>query len=199
MTSEPPKAFGFSAVELLFAVSILAVVGAMAVPMTGNLLGAFRLSGDARSASNALALTKMRAASDFSQARLYVDLSVNRYHMETWQKTGTPGWIAESGSTPLASRDTFGYGIVSTPPPNTQATIALAPPCKTDAGADIANTACIVFNSRGVPVDSTGAPTAVDALYLTDNTAVYGVTISATGLVRLWRTQPQATPSWVLQ
>jgi hypothetical protein len=29
--------------------------------------------------------------------------------------------------------------------------------------------------------------------------AVYGATISATGLLKLWRTNPTATPNWILQ
>ena len=45
--------------------------------------------------------------------------------------------------------------------------------------AAIANTACIMFNSRGVPIDSTFAPTGDDALYVTDGMAVYGVTVAA--------------------
>ena len=63
-------------------------------------------------------------------------------------------------------------------------------------GAAIGNTSCILFNSRGIPVDPAGAPPAVgaptgnDAMYLTDGTAVYGETISATGLIKLWRTNP---------
>ena len=42
------------------------------------------------------------------------------------------------------------------------------------------------------------APTGIDALYVTDGTAVYGVTVAATGMLRLWRTLPVATPTWVL-
>jgi hypothetical protein len=45
-----------------------------------------------------------------------------------------------------------------------------------------------MFNSRGVPVDSSFAPTASDALYVTDGAAVYGLTIAATGMMRTWRT-----------
>ena len=56
-----------------------------------------------------------------------------------------------------------------------------------------------MFNSRGIPVDATGAPTAVDALYLTDGTAVYGVTVSATSAIVLWRTLPATSPSWSQQ
>ena len=78
-----------------------------------------------------------------------------------------------------------------------QATIAQAAACTDDMGVPIGNTACLMFNSRGVPIDSTFAPT-VDALYVTDGTAVYGVTVVATGMIRLWHTPPVSTPTWVL-
>ena len=93
----------------------------------------------------------------------------------------------------------FGFSSVGTPPPNTQVSIAQAGACKDDAGADISGSACIVFNSRGLPVDSTGGPTGVGAFYLTDNNSVYAVTVSATGMMRFWRTVTSATPSWALQ
>jgi len=60
----------------------------------------------------------------------------------------------------------------------------------------ISNTSCIVFNSRGIPIDSTGAPTANDAFYITDGSTVYAGTMSATGLFQLWRTDIGAA-NWV--
>jgi hypothetical protein len=90
-------------------------------------------------------------------------------------------------------------------PSNTQTTIGQAANCVNDTGVAIANTACVLFNSRGIPVapngapPNVGAPTADDALYVTDGTAVYGMTVSATGQIRLWRTNPTSTPAWVLQ
>ena len=187
-----------SIVQILVAMGLTAVVAAMAVPMTRNALGDFRLRGDARSLNNAVSLTKMRAASDFTNARLYVALDGKAFHIETWQRTG-PAWVAEGGTTSLSGFDTFGFGVVNAPPANTQAAIAQAAQCRTAAGAAIGNTACVVFNSRGIPVDTTGAPTGAGAVYLTDNTAVYAVTISASGLIKLWRTNPTATPAWSLQ
>ena len=51
-----------------------------------------------------------------------------------------------------------------------------------NARAAIANTSCIVFNSRGVPVDDNDLSTAADAIYVTDGTAVYVATVAATVL-----------------
>jgi prepilin-type N-terminal cleavage/methylation domain-containing protein len=197
---------GFSLLEVLMVVGISTVVAAIAVPMMKNTIGDFKLSGDARALSNAVSLAKLRAASDFSQSRLYVDRDARSYHVEVWSKTAVPpDWVTEGGFTSLSTSDIFSFAVVGAAPPNTQAAIAQAPACVTRLGAAIANTSCILFNSRGIPVDSAGVPPAVgaptgnDAIYLTDNMAVFGVTISATGLIKLWRTNPWAAPAWVLQ
>jgi hypothetical protein len=149
--------------------------------------------------SNSVAVAKLRAASQFSQTRIYVSLNDGWYRLENWQKTGTPGWVAEGGTETLSSGVSFGFSAVGTPPPNTQAAIAQAAACRDNDGNAIAGTACIIFNSRGLPVDNTGAPTGIGALYLTDSVDVYGVTVSATGMIRFWRTPAHASPTWALQ
>jgi prepilin-type N-terminal cleavage/methylation domain-containing protein len=195
---------GFTLLELIVVVGFIAVISAIAVPMMKNTLGDLSLTGDARALTNAVSLAKLRAASSFSQARLFIDLSGKSYHVETWQKDPAT-WITEGGIRTLSTTVTFSVGVVGTAPPFSQATIGQASACVTDAGVAIGNSACILFNSRGIPVDPAGAPPAVgaptgnDALYLTDGSAVYGLTISATGLIKLWRTNPTATPTWVLQ
>jgi Tfp pilus assembly protein FimT len=193
-------------IELLVVVGLTAVIAAIAIPMMANTLGNFRLSGDARGLSNGLSVAKMRAASDFTQTRLFIDLDDRTYHIEEYRRTGTPGWVSVTGSTNLSLSDTFGFGVVSTAPPNTQATIGQSAACLDGSGKAIGGSSCVVFNSRGIPVEAspdmkvpTGAPTGVDAVYVTDGTAVYGVTVSATGLIRLWRTGPKAAAAWVLQ
>jgi len=196
---------GFSLLEVLLVVGLTTVIAAIAVPMMSNTIGDFRIRGDARALNSAVSLAKLRAASAFTQVRLYVDLSANSFHLESWQKTGTPGWVAEGGTTTLATNDTFSFGAVSTPPTSTQATLGQAANCVDTTGTAIANTACVLFNSRGIPVapsgapPNVGAPTGNDALYVADSLSVYGVTVSATGQIRLWRTNPTSTPSWVLQ
>jgi hypothetical protein len=186
-------------------VGIVGVISAIAVPMMKNTLGDFSLSGDARALSNAVSLAKLRAASSFSQARVYIDLLGRSYFVQTWQKAPANTWVTEGGIRTLSTGVTFSSGVVGTAPPPTLAAIVQASACVTDLGVAIGNTACILFNSRGIPVDPAGAPPAVgaptgnDAVYLTDGTAVYGETISATGLIKLWRTNPTATPTWILQ
>jgi Tfp pilus assembly protein FimT len=198
----PPEARtgGFAAIQMLVACCIIAVVAAMASPMMTNMLAYYRLSGDANNVFNTLAVAKMRAASDFTKTRLYVNISASSAHVEVWQKTSST-WSTEAESTTLSSNDAFSYGIVTTPPPNTQGTIGQSAQCLNNAGTAIGGTACVLFNSRGLPVDTSGTPIGTNAIYLKDSTnTIYAITIAATGLPRLWRAQPiAASPSWVLQ
>jgi prepilin-type N-terminal cleavage/methylation domain-containing protein len=194
---------GFSLLEMIFTLAISMVLMAIAAPMMGNALGYYRLSGDARALSNAISVAKMRAASDFTQARLFVDLTAG-YHLETFKKTPAPNgsWTTEGGTTNLSGTETFGFGGLAAAPLNTQNVITQgvtgSAPCKDVTGANIANSVCILFNSRGIPVDTTGAPTGAGALYITDGAAVYGITISATGSIITWQS-PASTASWIKQ
>jgi Tfp pilus assembly protein FimT len=188
---------------MIFVLGISMVLAAIAAPMMGNALGYYRLSGDAKGLSNAAALTKMRAASDFTKARLYVDLS-SGYHIETFTKTPLPNgsWVREGGTTNLTGSDTFGFGALAAAPTGTQAVITQGvtgfAACRDAAGAAIGNTVCMLFNSRGIPIDPTGAPTGAGALYVTDGGSVYGVTISATGNILTWQS-PAGRVSWMQQ
>ena len=197
---------GFTLLETMIVVGLIGVISAIAVPMFGNVLAFFRVSGDARSTSNEIALSKMRAAAVFSKVRLYVDLTGKSHHQETFDKTNeTCCWVASGGTTYLSQGVTFGRGVVSVAPPSTtQPAIAQALPCKANATpptppADIANTACVIFNSRGTPVDPGGSAGVVDTVYVTDGSVVYGIAVSATGMIRSWKTPATSTPKWVLQ
>ena len=198
---------GFSLIELVIAMVVGIILTAMAVPTVMSVAHNLRTGGDAHDINSAIILTKMRAAADFTQSRIYFKLNSNTFEIHTCTKavgtTGACTWPAagtaqnEGGPSaePLSTGDSFGFGSVSTPPSNTQTTIGEAPACLDNSGNTIANTACIVFNSRGIPIDSTGTPTGNDAIYLTDGRSVWAITISATGLIQTWRTEANSA-SW---
>jgi type II secretory pathway pseudopilin PulG len=188
---------GFSLVDMLASVLVVGIVSAMALPMTGNSLAAHRFRGDGQAVVNLTALAKMRAAARFSRARLYVDLAANSFAVQTWDKTAG-AWMPEGGVMQASSGVTFATGGLAAAPPNTQAAIAMSPPCTDDDDVDIPNTACIVFNSRGIPIDTAGAPIGGNALYLTNGIGVYAVTVTATPLVRFWWS-PTHSAQWVEQ
>lgn len=189
---------GYSLIELLVVVGLITVVSAMAVPMSSSSLAFYRLSGDARSILSSISMAKLRAASDFTRSRLYVDVTARTFRVETFQK-GPGTWAVTGGITTLSTNNGFGFDVVGTPPANTQAVLGQAPLCLDNLGNAIANTACILFNSRGIPIDNAGVPTNNGAVYVTDGNAVYGVTLAATGLTRLWLTQAVDPPVWQQQ
>ena len=188
---------GFSLVDLLAAMLLVGIVSAMALPLTANSLAAQRFRGDGQGVANVVGLVKMRGAALATRARLFVDLSSNSYSMQVWDKTAET-WVVEGGTRTTSPDVRFGFGTLAAPPPNTQVAIGFAPACLDDDGAAIADTSCIVFNSRGIPVDSLGAPIGGNAVYLSSATGVYAITVTATPLIRFWWS-PAHTAAWVEQ
>lgn len=185
----------------MFVVAIMGVVSAMAIPMMANGVGFYRLDGDARGLKNAVSTARLQAAANFAETRLFLDYTVSGYHLETKASSAAP-WVPQGGVTYLSSfNEAYGFGVVATPAPNAPAPIAEPGACLNNATppVQIANTSCLVFNSRGIPIDGTGAPTGANAFYLTDGTTVYGLTVSATSSITLWRTKAIAVPTWVAQ
>lgn len=198
---------GLSTLELLVVILMSLIVAAIAVPNFLNVANFLRAAGDLRSLGGVTAQSKMRAAADFTHARLYVDLAGNAYHIEVWNKTNSC-WQTDGGrnnactaaTSPvvlLSPGVTFGAGAVGTGPTAVTTTIAQASLCikkvagnPGKTGGTNANTACIEFNSRGIPVDSSNTPVGTGAFYLGNHNSVEAVTVSATGLVQIWSTNP---------
>ena len=133
---------------------------------------------------------------------------------------GTGCWVADqdpaqncvtyTGSAPsgpvvqLGQGDSYGFGTLTTGPTPGQATIGQAAACyqgganAPDGGSTLNNSACIEFNSRGVPVDNNGAPLSTGALYITNGNIVEGVTASATGSIQTWQC-PHGQTTWTGQ
>ena len=177
---------GFTLVEVLLVTTVVIVVAAIGIPTLTTITKNLRTQGDARDLNGAIVMAKMRAASDFARARVYADFSANTFRVEIYP-SGASGWTTEGGTTSLSQGVTFGYGSLPSAPAG-MASLSQAPLClQDDLVATYSNTACIMFNSRGIPVDSTWAPTSGDALYVTDGNSVTGVTLVATGLTKVWR------------
>ncbi len=205
---------GFSMIELTIVGAIAIIAAALAIPGFTSINRYLHISGDMRALNATVALAKMRAAQDFTHARAYADLSKNTFHLEFWNKTNgcwqtdgdttNPCTVSTSPVQQLSEGVTFGFGTVGAGNPNPQNPIAQAIPCYKgsiagpDSGGGVnANTACVEFNSRGIPVDPStgGTPTANDALYVTDGNTVYGVTVNAGGLIQGWQS-PASTTQW---
>jgi prepilin-type N-terminal cleavage/methylation domain-containing protein len=207
---------GFTLTEVMIVVGIVVVIAAFAIPKYLTIRNSLRIAGDIRSIAGLTAQAKLRAASDFTHARVYADLNGNNFQLQVWSKAGTC-WVADSDPTntcltyssgtpsgavsSLAQGDSFGFGALTAGPTPGQTTIGQAAQCLDNSGTAIGNTACIVFNSRGIPINaSTLAPVATGALYLTNGTVVDGVTVPATGSLQTWSASADPSQSnWSAQ
>src|SRR5579864_8300159 len=123
--TESGRRRGFSFLEVVTVMVIVMVVAGMTIPKVMTMVRELRIAGDTRDLNGAILLAKMRAAANFSRARVYADLSAKTYRVE-WQQSGTATWTTDLADQPLAKNVSFGYGTISTAPPNTQSTIGQA-------------------------------------------------------------------------
>lgn len=202
---------GFTLLELVIVVAMSLAIAAVAIPGYLSMTSYLRIAGDSRDLSGLVAEAKMRAAEDFTHARVRANLDTNTFQLEVWSKAASC-WKTDGDSVnrctapgtspaqPLSSGVSFGTGNTGAGGSNPQTPIGQAPPCitgvaGTNPGGLLDNTACIEFNSRGVPVASTGAPTANDAFYITNTTMVYGTTVIISGMIQEWSATP-STAAW---
>jgi Tfp pilus assembly major pilin PilA len=192
---------GFTLLEVMIVLGMGIILAGVAIPYMNRTLGQMRLSGAARSISNGIAVAKLRSAAKFTRARLFVNRSGSSFHLETLDTSVVPNhWTVDGGTTYLPSGVTFGFGPIAAPPLNTQTVINQAAACTDDNGVAIGNTSCVMFNSRGIPVQNVNPnnPEDQDAIYLTNGNEVYGVTVLATGFIGTWHSPSAATPAWVI-
>src|SRR5215472_13885855 len=131
---------GFSILELVTVIAIALIVAAVAIPGFFSMRRYLRIAGDTRDINGVIAQAKMRAAQDFTHARLRADLANNAFQLEVWDKAGGGCWRADGNAavnpctngaailrTNLSQGVTFGTGGVGPGAPNPQAAIAQAP------------------------------------------------------------------------
>ena len=176
---------GFSTIDMVIVVVVLMLIASIAIPQILGSMRAYRAMSDARSIASLLALTKMRAANSFSQARLNCDTAARNCQVQvcTTKGASTCTTFTSEGSTiNLSTGVSFGFGSITS---------------AAGAQSSIANSSQILFNSRGIPVDNAGAPTANYATYLRNNDGDnYAVSVYSNGRIAVWR---YGSSSWNLQ
>ena len=167
---------GLGMIEVVIVVTILMIVLAIAIPQAIGTMRAFRAQSNARSVASQLGLAKMRAADGFTQSRLNCNTTTRSCQVEICTSKGVSAcntFSADGGPLLLSEGISFGFGSITTPA-GTQTTIQ--------------NTTQVLFNSRSLPVDGTGAPTGNYAIYLNDQFGNnYAVTVYASGRIAAWR------------
>jgi prepilin-type N-terminal cleavage/methylation domain-containing protein len=188
---------GYSLVEIMVVMAVLGILGAFAVPMVDSATSGIKLRDQANAIADLIGLAKLRATSEFSRSRLYVDLGAESYVIQVWDADAGE-WVSEQAAVDLPFGVSFGWGDLDEAPPNTQEDDIpkFAAACVDKDGNAIDKTACIMFNSRGIPIDKDNSPLGGNAFYLTDGTGVRAVTVTATPLIRRWWSSA-AKAGWV--
>lgn len=160
------KRNGFSMLEVMVVAAMAITLMGIAVPILQSVMQNYRVIGDARSIAAQLSLARMRAASEFTQARLNFNTSANTYQLQVWSKSANAFQIEGAVQT-LSAGDAFSFGAISAP---------------AGGQTSIAQTQYITFNSRGLSVDSSGNPVGTAAIYIINNQGLcFAITASLAG------------------
>ena len=175
-----PSQRGITLVELVAVTVISLILASISLTTFSSTVQSYRLSGDARTIASQITLARMRAASEFTQARLTINPGGATHQVEIYDKT-TSQFVVENGTHTLSPGISFGYGSISTP---------------VGSQSPISQSTHILFNSRGIPVDNSGIPTGSYAIYLTNGSNLYyTVTVSVSGVLSVWHWDNSS--SWV--
>ena len=171
------RSSGFSLLELTVVLAITICILAFALISHSHQLQYEQLTGDARGLAHQISLARMRAGTDYTWAQILMDSSAtpNSYTLQVCTVKGASScttFSTEGGTQYLSTGDSFGFGSSSG-----------AAGGQTSA----AQTSQLIFNSRGIPIDSTGAPTANDTIYLADASGrAMAVSVTLSGHVKVW-------------
>ena len=175
MLSRRASTCGFSRVELLVVVAVMLVLAAISIPQVWGLVETYRVGADARSIAVQLTLARISGGAQNTDARINFNSCTSgstKYQLEIYSQSSS-AWQQQGGQTGLSTGVSYGYGSISTP---------------VGSQSSITNSPCYVeFNSRGLPIDSSGNPTANYTIYIINNQNLcFAVTVLLSGRIQVF-------------
>lgn len=166
---------GFTRVELMVVASVMLVLAAIAIPRVSGVVQTYRVGADARSIATQLTLARVSAGSQNTDARINFNSCTagsTNYQLEIYNQSSST-WQQLAGQTTLSTGVSYGYGSISTP---------------VGSQSSITNSPCyVIFNSRGLPVDSSGNPTANYTIYIINNQNLcFAITVLLSGRIQVF-------------
>jgi prepilin-type N-terminal cleavage/methylation domain-containing protein len=174
---------GFTLIELMIVIAIIGIIAAFALPSAYTFVKGYRLHADASAIASQLNVARFRATSQYTPYRLSVTASSGLYSMDRMSTTyGSPASEIVLG---LSQGISFLSACpVSVKPGNIPSSFTTS-------------SAAIYFNTRGLPVDTSGTPTNLNVVYLKNDNNLYdAVTVSLGGRITVWNYNV-ATTTWI--
>ena len=170
-------------IEILVVIAIIGIVAAFALPGALNFVKGYRLHANASAIAAQLNVTRFRSTSQYTPYRLGISATAGT---STRQRLSTAYGSPQTEETlPLDRGVRFLTACPVTAKPGT-------------IGSSVtAASSAVYFNTRGLPVDSSGISTNNNVIYLANDNDLYdAVTVSLGGKVTIW-TYSQGTGAWV--
>ena len=173
----------FSLIELCLLLTVVGVLGIFAVPMLSSTMRSMQLSAETRKIATSLSSAKLNAITQMNPYRISFDADANSWRLQKYDRTTTTFQTQQAENT--LSDGLANSGIM----------------LKSSSGHELTgypseSSASVTFNVRGFPVDSTGAPTANNVIYVSDSDCDYAITVSLTGKVQVLKYR---SSQWVSQ
>jgi prepilin-type N-terminal cleavage/methylation domain-containing protein len=155
---------GFSVMELLVVVAIIAVIVAIAAPQLSSFNRAYWIRNNADGIADLVNLARMRAAGTFSRMEVSCSATTNQCSIQT-QAYGSSTWSADSNKETVTLAPGVSFGIPSGASVGAGGQSSIAPYQGSKAQSI---SYAMIFNSRGLAIANNSNGTAVTdyALYL---------------------------------
>ena len=191
VTQRAMSSRGFSLVELLVVIAVCLIVMAFATPITLNTMDAYKLRWGLTNATGLVQRCRLEALKKNTSEHIFVTTSGNQVILYYKAITDPVLTVQQSDPQVLLPSQFSIPGLPTGGPTQLTATVMWG-----SSGSSFSANSDPYFNSRGLPVDSSGNLYGNSALYITDGTTVYGTTVSLTPLIRLWWSRANAA-KWV--
>ncbi len=166
----------FSLIELCLVLAGMAILGAFSVPMLNSAMRSMQLSAETRKIATTLTNARLSASSHTNPYRIVFNQGANSWQLERYDQDENDFVAYEAENTLSAGLANSGIELKG----GTQTEIA---------GFPLTSSEFITFNARGFPIDSTGAPTAGNVIYLAGSNTEFAITVSLTGKVQVLKNE----------
>jgi Tfp pilus assembly protein FimT len=163
----------FSLIEICLVLAVIATIAAFSVPTLSSSMRSMQLSADARNIASSLMDAKLSATSKMNPYRLNFNLAGKQWAVEKFNRATNAFDVLQTYS---LSSGVSGTGITF----KSNSSAALP-------GYPAASSNLITFNSRGIPVDAGGVPTADNVVYVSKSDTDLAITVSLSGKTQVWR------------